>query len=64
MLAALLFMKRMSDVSEVKTLVGNLSAEEHDDVSMINLQLPSDVQYMRLLVNVLWCCKQVQGTYS
>jgi SulP family sulfate permease len=40
-LAALLFMKRMSDVSEVKTLVGNLSAEEHDDVSMINLQLPS-----------------------
>ncbi len=41
-LAALLFMKRMSDVSMVKPLVGDLTVEEHDDVSMVNLKLPSN----------------------
>jgi SulP family sulfate permease len=40
-LAALLFMKRMSDVSEVKPLVGSLE-EEHDDVAMVNLKLPAN----------------------
>jgi SulP family sulfate permease len=38
-LAAILFMKRMADVGEVKTLV-NYPSEEADDASMVNLDLP------------------------
>jgi SulP family sulfate permease len=40
-LAAILFMKRMADVSEVKTLV-NYPSEEVDDAAMVNLELPSN----------------------
>ena len=39
-LAAILFMKRMADVGEVKTLV-NYPGEEVDDASMVNLELPA-----------------------
>ena len=40
-LAAILFMKRMADVGEVKTLV-NYPSEEVDDAAMVNLKLPAN----------------------
>ncbi len=40
-LAAILFMKRMADVSEVRTLV-SYPSDEHDDIEMIDLKLPAN----------------------
>lgn len=46
-LAALLFMKRMADVGEVKPLV-SYPTEEYDDAAMVGLKLPDNVDVFEI----------------